>query len=84
VTKAGIEEAWALNLRLREAVLRPELTVEDRREHGLGLALFRDGPASRHEELRRLKAEYDPANVFCPHLLDPRVEGRFVGSRFEF
>ena len=82
VTRAGIEEAWALNLRLREAVLRPELTVEDRREHGLGLALFRDGPASRHEELRRLKAEYDPANVFCPHLMDSKLDGRFVGAQF--
>ncbi len=84
VTRGEIEKAWSLNLRLREAVLRPELTVEDRREHGLGLALFRDGPASRHEDLRRLKAEYDPANVFCPHLLDPHAEGRFVGTQFEF
>ncbi len=82
VTRTGIEEAWALNLRLRDAVLRPELTVEDRREHGLGLALFKDGPASRHEELRRLKAEYDPANVFCPHLMDPKIDGRFVGAQF--
>jgi FAD/FMN-containing dehydrogenase len=84
VTRGEIEKAWGLNLRLREAVLRSELTVEDRREHGLGLALFRDGPASRHEELRRLKAEYDPANVFCPHLLGPEVEGEFVGTRFAF
>ncbi len=82
VTRAGIEDAWRLNLRLREAVLRPELTVEDRREHGLGLALFRDGPAARHEELRRLKAEYDPANVFCPHLMDPEFRPRFVGVEF--
>lgn len=82
VTTAAIEEAWALNLRLREAVLRPELTVEDRREHGLGLALFRDGPASRREELRRLKAEYDPTNVFCPHTLNPSLAGEFVGAKF--
>ena len=82
VTKGGIEDAWNLNLRLREAVLRPELTVEDRREHGLGLALFKDGPASRHEELRRLKARYDHANVFCPHLLDPKLQGRFIGTQF--
>ena len=82
VTKADIEAAWALIQKLREAVLRPELTVEDRKEHGLGLALFRDGPPSRHEELRRLKAAYDPANVFCPHLLHPDTEGRFIGSSF--
>lgn len=82
VSRAGLEEAWALNLRLREAVLRPELTTEDRREHGLGLALFRDGPPARHEELRRLKSTYDPTNVFCPHLLEPTLEGRFVGTEF--
>jgi FAD/FMN-containing dehydrogenase len=82
VTKADIEAAWALIQKLRQAVLRSELTVEDRKEHGLGLALFRDGTASRHEELRRLKATYDPANVFSPHLLQPDIEGRFVGSSF--
>ena len=82
VTKEDIEAAWAMIQKLREAVLRTELTVEDRKEHGLGLALFRDGAPSRHEELRRLKAAYDPANVFCPHLLLPSTEGRFVGSSF--
>jgi len=82
--RQAIEDAWALNLRLREAVLREELTVEDRKEHGLGLALFRDGPKSRHEELRALKKEYDPANVFSPHLLDGRAEGAFIGTRFVF
>lgn len=83
VTKADIEAAWALNQKLREAILRPELTVEDRKEHGLGLALFRDGPASRHEELRRLKAAYDPANVFSPHLLHSDIQEGFVGSSFQ-
>jgi FAD/FMN-containing dehydrogenase len=82
VTKADIEAAWAMIQKLREAVLRPELTVEDRKEHGLGLALFRDGAEARHDELRRLKAAYDPANVFCPHLLLSSIEGRFVGSSF--
>jgi len=82
IAKADVEEAWNLNLRLREAVLRPELTVEDRREHGLGLALFRDSPRSRRDELRTLKAEYDPANVFCPHMLEASVEARFVGTDF--
>ncbi len=82
VTKADIEAAWALIQKLREAVMRPELTVEDRKEHGLGLALFRDGSPARHEELRRLKAAYDPANVFSPHLLQPETEGRFIGGSF--
>lgn len=82
VTKADIEAAWTMIQNLRTAVLRTELTVEDRKEHGLGLALFRDGSPSRHEELRRLKAQYDPANVFCPHLLLPETEGRFIGSSF--
>ena len=82
VTKAEIEAAWAMIQKLRDAVLRPELTVEDRKEHGLGLALFRDGSPSRHDELRRLKAAYDPVNVFSPHLLLPDTQGRFVGSSF--
>lgn len=82
VTRAEIEAAWARIQKIRQAVLRPELTVEDRKEHGLGLALFRDGAPARHEELRRLKAAYDPANVFSPHLLLPDTEGRFVGSSF--
>lgn len=84
VTKADIEAAWAMIQKLRAAVLRTDLTVEDRKEHGLGLALFRDGPASRHEELRSLKAKYDPANVFCPHLLRPDMQGRFIGDDFRF
>ena len=32
VTKADIEAAWAMIQKLRGAVLRPELTVEDRKE----------------------------------------------------
>ena len=36
----------------------------------------------RQDELRRLKSEYDPAGVFCPHLLDPHIEAGFVGSEF--
>ena len=83
VTRSEIEEAWALNGRLREAVLRPGLTTEDRVEHGLGLALFRDAPKDRQEELRRLKASYDPANVFAPHLLDPSLQAQFVGAQFQ-
>ena len=83
VTREAIEEAWALNLRLREAVLCTELTVEDRVEHGLGLRLFLDAPEARREELRRLKGVYDPANVFSPHLLDPSNVGEFVGHRFQ-
>lgn len=82
VTKADIEAAWGMIQKLRDAVLQPELTVEDRKEHGLGLALFRDGSPFRHEELRRLKAVYDPANVFSPHLLLPDTQGRFIGSSF--
>ena len=71
-----------IGVQLQSQALWSELTVEDRKEHGLGLALFRDGPPSRHEELRRLKAVYDPANVFCPHLLLPDTQGRFIGSSF--
>ena len=82
IDRDAIEKAWSLNLRLRDAVLRPEFSVEDRVEHGLGLALFRDSPPERQKELRALKAAYDPANVFCPHLLDPEAKGRFVGSSF--
>jgi len=81
VARGSITEAWGLNLRLREAVLRPEFAVEDRVEHGLGLRLFRDSTPGRREELRRLKATYDPANVMCPHLLDPQ-DVSFVGSQF--
>ena len=83
IAREAIEEAWAMNRRLREAVLRPELTVEDRVEHGLGLRLFLDASQDRQADLRRLKAAYDPANVFCPHLLDPGVTGEFVGRQFQ-
>ena len=80
VNRSGIEQGWALNQRLRDAVLKKEFTVSDRVEHGLGLALFKDTPKKRQDELRKLKAKYDPANVFCPHLLEKGVEGRFVGA----
>lgn len=84
VSRESIKKAWELNLKLREAVLRPELRTEDRREHGLGLALFRDAPLERQDELRRLKQKYDPAGIFCKHLMSREVEGRLVAMDFRF
>ena len=83
VNKAEYVEAWQLTQELNDAIINDEkyCTIK-RKEHGLGLELFKLSDPRRREELSRLKKKYDPQNIFNPHLFsnDPKI--KFIGEEF--
>ena len=83
VNKAEYVKAWQLTRELNDTIVNDETycTIK-RREHGLGLELFKLSDPRRREELSRLKKKYDPQNIFNPHLFsnDPKI--KFIGEEF--
>jgi len=84
VTKEEYLKAWRLTRVLTDAIVNDEkyFTVK-RREHGLGLELFKLSDEQRRSELLLLKEKYDPENIFNPHLFssDPKIN--FIGEEFK-
>ena len=84
VNKEEYLKAWQLTRELNDKIINDEkyFTIK-RREHGLGLELFKLSDPQRREELSRLKEKYDPQNIFNPHLFsnDPKI--KFIGEEFK-
>lgn len=84
VNKAEYLKAWRLTRELNDAIVKDEkyYTLK-RKEHGLGLELFKLSDPERQEELSRLKTKYDPQNIFNPHLFsnDPTIQ--FIGEELK-
>ncbi|MFC1815599.1 FAD-binding oxidoreductase [Thermodesulfobacteriota bacterium] len=81
VTKEEYLNAWQLTQELTEEILNNEkYCTLKRKEHGLGLELFKLSDEQRKTELSRLKKKYDPNNIFNPHLFsnDPKIN--FIGE----
>ncbi|MEE8400264.1 MAG: FAD-binding oxidoreductase [Desulfobacterales bacterium] len=84
VNKTEYLKAWELTRELNDAVINDEkyYTIK-RKEHGLGLELFKLSDPERKEELGRLKAKYDPENIFNPHLFSDDPTIRFIGEELK-
>jgi len=52
-----------------------------RREHGLGLEVYALSSDVERATMRALKAEFDPQNVFSPHLMTEKPDIHFVGEK---
>ena len=81
VTKEEYLKAWRLTRQLTEEIVdnRKYSTIK-RKEHGLGLELFKLSDPQRRSELSMLKKKYDPQNIFNPHLFSSNPEIRFIGE----
>ena len=67
LTQAEYQTAWDLTQRLRE--------------HGLGLEIYALSPPEERARMKGLKATFDPAGIFSPHLITESPDIRFVGDR---
>ena len=84
VVKEDYLSAWNLTQELNEEIINNEkYHTKKRMEHGLGLELYKLSDDQRRKELTDLKSEFDPKNLFNPHLLleEPRIE--FVGQHLK-
>jgi len=83
VNKEEFVSAWQQTQELNKAIIDdPTYATIKRKEHGLGLELSTLSDPQRKEELSRLKKQYDPLNVFNPHLFSDRPVIRFIGEEF--
>ena len=81
VTKDEYLAAWQLTQELNDEIINnKKYHTNKRMEHGLGLELYKLSDDQRRQELAELKNEFDPNNIFNPHLLleNPKIE--FVGN----
>jgi len=84
VAKEEYIKAWQLTQELTEEILKKEkyCTIK-RKEHGLGLELFKLSDEQRKTELNMLKKKYDPQNIFNPHLFSSEPEINFIGEELK-
>ncbi len=84
VTKEEYLKAWQLTQELNEAIVNNEkyFTLK-RKEHGLGLELFKLSDTQRKAELTMLKKKYDPQNIFNPHLFSSEPKINFIGAELK-
>ena len=84
VNKEEYLKAWQLTQELNEEILNNEkyYTIK-RKEHGLGLELFKLSDSQRKTELSLLKKKYDPRNIFNPHLFSENPKINFIGAELK-
>jgi FAD/FMN-containing dehydrogenase len=84
VVKEEYLKAWQLVQDLNDKIVNDEkyFTIK-RKEHGLGLELYKLSDPQRRKELSHLKKKYDPQNIFGPHLFssDPKI--KFIGEELK-
>ncbi len=81
VSREEFQKAWQLTRELTEEIIgnKKYFTIK-RKEHGLGLELFKFSDKQRKQELRELKNRLDPQNIFNPHLFSDKPEINFIGE----
>ena len=63
------------------AAVRPEMRTVKRREHGLGIEVYALSSDAECRKMRAPKADFDPLNVFSPHLMTETPQIHVVGQR---
>lgn len=79
-TKKEYAEAWRLTQKLCDEICNESYQTVKRREHGLGLEIYKYATPEERKKMAALKAEFDPAGIFQPHLLTETPTIRFVGG----
>ena len=83
LTKAEFQIAWDLTQRLTNKVCTDEFNTVKRREHGLGLEIYKLSPPEERARMKALKDSFDPAGIFQPHLFTETPDIRFVGDHLQ-
>ncbi len=83
LTRAEYQTAWELTQRLCKEICNERYNTVKRREHGLGLELYTLSSPEERVRMKSLKEEFDPANIFQPHLMSETPDIRFVGEHFK-
>lgn len=82
MTKHDLTLAQTINQRLNDELFKPEYETIKGHEHGLGLELMTHGDKNLVEKVKRVKQQYDPLNLFNPHLLQPPAPAAFISDQF--
>lgn len=82
MTKSDLALAQKINQRLNDELFKPEYETIKGHEHGLGLELMSHGDKTLVEKVQRVKQQYDPLNLFNPHLLQPPAPAAFISDQF--
>jgi FAD/FMN-containing dehydrogenase len=83
LTREDYARAWDLNQRLCAEICNDKFRTVKRREHGLGLEIFKLSAPDVRQRIQQLKAEFDPVGVFQPHLLTDTPRIHFVGEHLK-
>jgi FAD/FMN-containing dehydrogenase len=81
-TKKDYAEAWRLNEKLTKEICTDKYQTVKRREHGLGLELYSLATPEERQKIEALKKEFDPANIFQPHIITENPKIDFIGEKF--
>lgn len=80
-TKAEYQKAWDLTQSLSSEVFKDEYQTVKRREHGLGLEVYKLATPEERRSIDSLKKEFDPAGIFQPHLITENPTIKFMGDQ---
>ncbi|MBL6990190.1 MAG: FAD-binding oxidoreductase [Bacteriovoracaceae bacterium] len=84
VTKDEYLQGWKLTEELTQEIIgNKKYHTIKRKEHGLGLELYKLSDDKRKAELTALKKKFDPLNIFNAHLFSKNPVIKFAGVEFK-
>lgn len=78
----NLKLAVTINNELNAEIFQPAFETVKRFEHGLGLELYQFADEELRNKIHRIKATYDPLNLFNSHLLEPSPKLTYLFDAF--